>query len=103
VCCYTFCNWYISFRLIVCGQWRDITALVREFEEPPIGPGTDCLRVIIDFIGAAVSGMRLGDLTTSCASARCTRYDGMCRLCTAGPLVSVVAIGTASKAATTVL
>jgi hypothetical protein len=33
-----------------------------------------------------------------CASATCTRYDGMCRLYTAGLLVSVVAIGTATEA-----
>ncbi len=78
----------------------DITVLAGALTEPPIGPGTDRVHVVIDFIRATVSGMRLGNLRTSCASATRTRYDGMFHPYTAGSLESVVAIGTAAKTTT---
>ena len=44
--------------------------------------------------------MRLGNLRMSCASATRTRYNGTRRPCTAGSLVSVVAVGTATETTT---
>jgi hypothetical protein len=99
--CCTFRNWYVNFGLVVCGEWGDITVFAGELKEPSIWSGTDCVRVVINFVGTAVSGrVRLKNLRTSCASATCTRCYGMRRLCTAGLLVSVVAIGTAAEATT---
>ena len=56
--------------------------------------------MVIDFIGAAVSGMGLRNLRVACARATRTRCDGMCHPSTAGSLVSVVAIGTATESTT---
>ncbi len=100
VLCCTLRNGDVKFRLRICGEWGDIKVLAGELKEPPIWQVTDRVRVVIDFIGTAVSGMRLGNLRTSCASATGSRYDGMCHLCIAGLLVSVSAIGTATDATT---
>jgi hypothetical protein len=100
VCCGTLRNWNVRFRLIVGGEWRDITVLTGELKESPIRPGTDRVGVVIDFVGTAVSGIRVRDLGTSCARATRTRNDGICRPSTAGAFVSVVAIGTATETTT---
>ena len=93
-------NWNVCFRLVVCGEWGDGTVRTGELKEPPIRPGTDCVCAVIDFIETAVSGMGWGNLRALCASATRTRYDGMCHPSTAGLLVSVVAIGTATETMT---
>jgi hypothetical protein len=47
-----------------------------------------------------MSGMGLGNLRAACDRATRTRYDGMCHPSTAGSLVSVGAIGTATESTT---
>ncbi len=88
--CCTFCNWNIRFRLVVCGECGDGAVLTGELKEPPIWPDTDRVCVVIDFIGAAVSGMGLGNLRAACARATRTRYDGMCDPSTAGWFARVI-------------
>jgi hypothetical protein len=98
--CCTFCNWNVRFWLVVCGEWGNGTVLIGELKEPPIRPGTDCVCVVIEIIGAAVSGMGLGNLRMACARATRTSYDDMCHPSTAGLLVSLVAVGNSTETTT---
>ncbi len=54
--CCTLCNWNLRFRLVVGGEWEDITILTGELKKTPIRTGTDGIGVVMDSLEALCPG-----------------------------------------------